>query len=92
MEETEKTKHVWEATGLLSGDHEAFCLDVTAEEFERVMGHPPQYSEYRERYVDQSFFNEGLFRLYPEFLPGYASTHFPCKVRIEVTPLLPEDT
>lgn len=47
--------------GIASGDYEAFCLDVDKDTFIKLKGKEP--SEY-----DESCFNNGLFRIYPESL------------------------
>jgi hypothetical protein len=43
-----------------SGDYEAFCWDVSRDEYIRINGEEPRYSE-------ESFFNKGMYRIYPGF-------------------------
>jgi hypothetical protein len=44
--------------GIASGDHEAFCWDVSREEFTRLTGMEPKHH-------DRSFFRQGYYRIYP---------------------------
>ncbi len=72
-------KETWEATGLLSGDHECFCLDVTPEELKRHGVKDPE--EY-----DDSRFNLGTYRLYPSYGSRAMRDHCRGKqVRVTVT-------
>jgi hypothetical protein len=55
-----------EFVGIPSGDHESFCWDVTPEVYARVTGEEPPDS------WGQSFFHEGMVRLYPGlYLPSF---------------------
>ena len=47
--------------GIPSGDYEAFCFDVTKEEYERITGKKPKK-------WDKSKISNGLYRLYPDDL------------------------
>lgn len=51
----------FEFYGIPSGDHETFCWDVTREVFIKIKQTLP-------RKYDESYFNKGLYRLYPEDL------------------------
>lgn len=50
-----------EFEGVPSGDYESFCWDVSKDTFERVEGYEPTE-------LDKSFFNEGMYRLYPNVI------------------------
>lgn len=47
-----------EFEGMPSGDYESFCWDVSKETFGRIVGSEPTE-------LDRSFFDECLYRLYP---------------------------
>lgn len=60
----ENTKVVnLEVTGVPSGDHEASCIDVSQEEFERLNGFKPDE-------FDESRFYKNLFRYYGVEIPN----------------------
>ena len=52
----------FEVTGVCSGDYEAACMDVTKEEYKRLMGEEPEEHE-------ESFFYKDLFRYYGIEIP-----------------------
>ena len=68
MEDKRKVVNL-EATGVVSGDYESNCLDVTKEEFKRLTGFDP--IEY-----DESYFYKNLFRYYDIKVPIKYITDF----------------
>ena len=52
-----KKKVELEITGVMSGDYEAACMDVTEKEYERLTGEKPED-------FDESMFYKNLFRYY----------------------------
>ena len=46
-----------EITGIVSGDYESFCFDVSKEEWKKIRGEEP-------RNADKSFFNKDCYRIY----------------------------
>ena len=50
--------------GIPSGDHESFCWDVSKEAYIKVTGREPEEPD-GDCKNDGSYFNEGLYRLYP---------------------------
>lgn len=52
------SKKIVHFIGIPSGDNEAFCWDVTKEEFKRLTGKNPSKH-------DKSFFNKKHYRIYP---------------------------
>lgn len=54
-------------TGINSGDHESWCLDVDEETFTQVTGVPPD----KEEFGNGSYFYDGYYRLYPQDIFDY---------------------
>ncbi len=64
-----------EFEGIISGDHESFCFDVTKEVFEKVTGRSPDK-------WDKAVFNKGLYRLYPGHILESLGLKCKCKITI----------
>lgn len=73
-----KTKNGnYEFEGINSGDYESFCWDVTEEFFIKIKGKKPIKS-------DESYFNRGLYRVYPSDFYGFDKPKCKVKISIEV--------
>lgn len=74
-----KTKNTdIEFVAIPSGDHEAFCWDVDRETFIKIKGNEPEED------FDNSYFNKGLFRIYPDDFYGFDKPKCKIKLLIEV--------
>ena len=51
-----------EITGVISGDYESACVDVSKEEFKKLKGYKPEK-------FDESLFYENLYRYYSVDIP-----------------------
>ena len=70
---SDSTKH-GKLTGILSGDDECFCLDVTEEEYRRVMGEEKYQEQLAYMKTRQNSFPRLPplpWRIYPQDLFGY---------------------
>ena len=67
-----------EFEGLISGDYEAFCWDVTKETFIRIKNREPDE-------FDNSNFNEGYYKIYPNDLFYGIDNHKMYKFEIKIT-------
>jgi len=63
--------------GVPSGDYQSFCWDVDKETFINIKCKEP--NEY-----DKSVFNEGLYRIYPNF---FHNSKKKCLIELQVTEL-----
>lgn len=71
-----KTKNGnYEFDGIPSGDHEGFCWDVSKEDFKKIKGRDPIS-------CDKSYFNKGLYRIYPNDFYGLDEPK--CKIKISI--------
>ena len=75
-----------EIVGIPSGDHEAFCFDVSREEYIRIKGSKP--------YAYDKGFSKNTYRIYPDFnlYPSYIEDkpNPESKKRIKATIILEE--
>jgi hypothetical protein len=62
--------------GILSGDYEAFCWDVTKETFIYLKNSEPDID-------DQSCFNENLYKIYPDDIFGNSDKKIKINFKIE---------
>lgn len=58
-----KKKVELEITGVMSGDYEAACVDVSKDEYKRLVGEKPEE-------FDKSFFYKNLYRYYGIEIPS----------------------
>jgi hypothetical protein len=67
-----------EFEGIVSGDYEVFCWDVTKETFIKIKGEKPNPK------WDKSTFNEGLFKIYPNDIMPKKAKKVKVFIRVEV--------
>ena len=67
----------FEFIGIPSGDYESFCWDVDKETFTKITGKEPK------KYY-KSYFNEGLYRIYPNKFYGFDKPKCKMIINIEV--------
>lgn len=63
--------------GIPSGDYESFCWDVDKDTFINIMGKEPKIR-------NESYFNEGLFRIYPD---DFHNNKKKCLIELNITEL-----
>lgn len=64
--------------GIISGDYESFCFDVTKKDYVRITGEKPD--KFR-----KSYFHKGKFRLYPDHIFRAIGLSLSSKVKLTIT-------
>lgn len=71
-----KTKDISiEFDAMPSGDHQSFCWDVSKEDFKKIKGVKPKKE-------NRSYYNKGLYRIYPDDFFGIDPVK--CKMKIDI--------